>query len=45
MDGGLVDVDRDDSQEHRLQLCLDDRELWLKFQSLTNEMIVTKNGR
>ncbi|XP_054260177.1 T-related protein [Macrosteles quadrilineatus] len=29
----------------RLQLSLDDRDLWVKFQSLTNEMIVTKNGR
>lgn len=24
---------------------LDDRELWLRFQYLVNEMIVTKNGR
>lgn len=24
---------------------LDDRELWCRFQNLTNEMIVTKNGR
>lgn len=24
---------------------LDDRELWMRFQNLTNEMIVTKNGR
>ncbi|CAH0393821.1 unnamed protein product [Bemisia tabaci] len=24
---------------------LEDRDLWIKFQSLTNEMIVTKNGR
>lgn len=24
---------------------LDDRDLWLRFQNLTNEMIVTKNGR
>lgn len=24
---------------------LDDRELWTRFQNLTNEMIVTKNGR
>lgn len=24
---------------------LDDRELWTRFQNLTNEMIVTKSGR
>uniref|UniRef100_A0A1B6EGG8 T-box domain-containing protein n=1 Tax=Clastoptera arizonana TaxID=38151 RepID=A0A1B6EGG8_9HEMI len=35
----------DSSQERRLHLSLDDRDLWIKFQSLTNEMIVTKNGR
>lgn len=28
-----------------LNVTLDDRDLWLRFQSLTNEMIVTKNGR
>lgn len=28
-----------------LNVTLDDRELWLRFQNLTNEMIVTKNGR
>lgn len=28
-----------------LMVSLDDRDLWLRFQNLTNEMIVTKNGR
>uniref|UniRef100_A0A1A9WFH6 T-box domain-containing protein n=1 Tax=Glossina brevipalpis TaxID=37001 RepID=A0A1A9WFH6_9MUSC len=31
--------------ERNLHVTLDDRELWLRFQNLTNEMIVTKNGR
>lgn len=31
--------------EHNLMVNLDDRELWCRFQNLTNEMIVTKNGR
>jgi hypothetical protein len=31
--------------ERNLTVRLDDRDLWLKFQNLTNEMIVTKNGR
>jgi len=35
----LDDADRD------IHVSLDDRELWTKFQCLTNEMIVTKNGR
>ena len=34
-----------DPTERELHVGLDDRELWTKFQSLTNEMIVTKNGR
>lgn len=33
------DIDRN------LSIVLDDRELWMRFQNLTNEMIVTKNGR
>lgn len=33
------DIDRN------LNITLDDRDLWLRFQHLTNEMIVTKNGR
>ena len=28
-----------------LSLALEDRELWTRFQCITNEMIVTKNGR
>ncbi|XP_050092171.1 T-related protein [Anopheles aquasalis] len=31
--------------DRNLSVTLDDRELWLRFQNLTNEMIVTKNGR
>ncbi|XP_055905365.1 T-related protein isoform X2 [Eupeodes corollae] len=31
--------------DRNLHVTLDDRELWLRFQNLTNEMIVTKNGR
>ncbi|XP_053689448.1 T-related protein [Sabethes cyaneus] len=31
--------------ERNLSVTLDDRDLWLRFQNLTNEMIVTKNGR
>ncbi|XP_069688920.1 T-box transcription factor T isoform X2 [Periplaneta americana] len=34
-----------DPTERELQVSLDDRDLWTKFQCLTNEMIVTKNGR
>ncbi|XP_033336077.2 T-domain transcriptional activator brachyenteron isoform X1 [Megalopta genalis] len=33
------------SQGLPLSLSLEDRDLWTKFQCLTNEMIVTKNGR
>uniref|UniRef100_A0A336K7U6 CSON015494 protein n=1 Tax=Culicoides sonorensis TaxID=179676 RepID=A0A336K7U6_CULSO len=33
------DIDRN------LSIVLDDRDLWMRFQNLTNEMIVTKNGR
>ena len=31
--------------DRNLNISLDDRELWMRFQNLTNEMIVTKNGR
>lgn len=31
--------------DRNLSISLDDRDLWLRFQNLTNEMIVTKNGR
>ncbi|XP_055596161.1 T-related protein [Uranotaenia lowii] len=33
------------ASERNLSVTLDDRDLWLRFQNLTNEMIVTKNGR
>ena len=29
----------------KIEVTLEDRELWEQFQSLTNEMIVTKSGR
>ncbi|XP_041976336.1 T-related protein [Aricia agestis] len=32
-------------REREVNVALDDRELWVRFQTLTNEMIVTKNGR
>lgn len=35
--GGMLDRD--------CRVALEERELWSKFQELTNEMIVTKNGR
>jgi hypothetical protein len=35
--GGLLD--------RECRVSLEERELWSKFQELTNEMIVTKNGR
>ena len=34
-----------DPTECRLTVSLDDRALWTQFHRLTNEMIVTKNGR
>ncbi|XP_015835196.1 brachyury isoform X1 [Tribolium castaneum] len=34
-----------DPTERDLIVTLDDRDLWLRFECLTNEMIVTKNGR
>ena len=37
--------DKGDPTEKRLNVVLEDRELWAKFQALTNEMIVTKSGR
>lgn len=33
------------SAGQNLSLALEDRELWTRFQCITNEMIVTKNGR
>ncbi|KAG5266664.1 hypothetical protein AALO_G00234750 [Alosa alosa] len=37
--------EKGDPTERDLKVHLDDAELWLKFKELTNEMIVTKNGR
>lgn len=34
-----------DPTERQLRVTLEDVELWKKFQQITNEMIVTKNGR
>jgi hypothetical protein len=34
-----------DNNEGNVMVTLDERDLWLRFQNLTNEMIVTKNGR
>lgn len=34
-----------DPHERDINVTLDDRELWCRFQCFTNEMIVTKNGR
>ncbi|XP_049312897.1 T-related protein isoform X3 [Bactrocera dorsalis] len=43
--GGTLTANRSPGMERNLHVSLDDRELWLRFQNLTNEMIVTKNGR
>lgn len=37
--------EKGDPTEKDLTVSLDEIELWQKFKSLTNEMIVTKNGR
>uniref|UniRef100_A0A8D0CJI0 T-box transcription factor T n=1 Tax=Scleropages formosus TaxID=113540 RepID=A0A8D0CJI0_SCLFO len=37
--------EKGDPTERELKVLLDENELWLKFKELTNEMIVTKNGR
>ncbi|XP_029962096.1 T-box transcription factor T [Salarias fasciatus] len=37
--------EKGDPTERELKVSLDDSELWQKFKDLTNEMIVTKNGR
>lgn len=37
--------EKGDPTERELNVSLDERELWQKFKDLTNEMIVTKNGR
>ncbi|KAL7890377.1 hypothetical protein AOLI_G00026350 [Acnodon oligacanthus] len=37
--------EKGDPTERELKVSLDEAELWQKFRELTNEMIVTKNGR
>ncbi|XP_074483965.1 T-box transcription factor TBX19 [Sebastes fasciatus] len=37
--------EKGDPTERELRVALEDAELWTKFQHITNEMIVTKNGR
>ncbi|CAH0557310.1 unnamed protein product [Brassicogethes aeneus] len=37
--------EKGDSSERDLSVSLDDRDLWVRFQCFTNEMIVTKSGR
>lgn len=41
----LTHLSKNLDMERNLMVNLDDRELWCRFQNLTNEMIVTKNGR
>ncbi|XP_057309730.1 T-box transcription factor TBX19-like [Hydractinia symbiolongicarpus] len=46
MHGGLANVKvADDEEAKKIRVHLDDAELWRSFHRLTNEMIVTKNGR
>ncbi|KAM8871977.1 T-box transcription factor TBX19-like [Synchiropus picturatus] len=42
LEAGLA---KGDPMEKELRVTLEDSDLWRKFQSVTNEMIVTKNGR
>ncbi|XP_075194332.1 T-box transcription factor T isoform X1 [Anomaloglossus baeobatrachus] len=37
--------EKGDPTERELKVSLEDQELWVRFKELTNEMIVTKNGR
>ncbi|KAM9156297.1 T-box transcription factor T isoform 4-T4 [Pangshura tecta] len=37
--------EKGDPTERELRVTLEENELWLRFKELTNEMIVTKNGR
>lgn len=41
----LTNLSKSLDMERNLTVNLDDRDLWCRFQNLTNEMIVTKNGR
>uniref|UniRef100_A0A8C5PD39 T-box transcription factor T n=1 Tax=Leptobrachium leishanense TaxID=445787 RepID=A0A8C5PD39_9ANUR len=38
-------IEKGDPTERELRVVLEDKELWMRFKELTNEMIVTKNGR
>lgn len=40
-----IGSEKGDPTEKQLQVKLDEKELWGKFKTYTNEMIVTKNGR
>jgi len=42
---GFVKTDPSGGIERECRVALEERDLWSKFQELTNEMIVTKNGR
>lgn len=35
----------DSSEDTNVKISLEENDLWRRFKSLTNEMIVTKNGR
>lgn len=37
--------EKGDPTEKQLQITLEDAPLWRRFREVTNEMIVTKNGR
>lgn len=37
--------EKGDPTERDLKVSLEEQELWQRFKELTNEMIVTKNGR
>lgn len=41
----LTNLSKSLDMERNVMVSLDDRDLWCRFQNLTNEMIVTKNGR
>lgn len=41
----LSNLSKSLDMERNVMISLDDRDLWCRFQTLTNEMIVTKNGR
>lgn len=43
--GRFVSAKAEPSAERECRVSLEERDLWTKFQELTNEMIVTKNGR